>query len=162
MRQFQDSSDPLSALAGVLRHRPKHPALRPQRQALARRVKATKEGAALDTGLPQVRITDATSHPLGIGVFDKNHAERVITLIPACTPLPRERRGRFPSASDHMTAPRVGAACNPHLTDYNICPIVSDHWYQVKIVCDSSKVGGIPGSIYVDDQGLAADHAGEA
>ena len=47
------------------------------------------------------------------------------------------------------------------LTDYDKCPIVSDHWYKVKIVWDFSKTGGIPCDIFVDDQGTAGDDAGE-
>ncbi len=41
----------------------------------------------------------------------------------------------------------------PLLTDYDTCPIVANHWYQVKVVWDASKTGGIPGDIFVDDQG---------
>ncbi len=54
-----------------------------------------------------------------------------------------------------------GATWKPVLTNYNICPIVSDHWYQMKIMWDSDKVVGIPGIIYVDDQGLTGDNTGE-
>ena len=45
------------------------------------------------------------------------------------------------------------------LSDYTTCPIVSDHWYQVKVVWDTNKPGGtpgqpfVPGEIYIDDQG---------
>ena len=38
-----------SALAGVLRHQPKHPALRSVRKALARRARENKEGKASGT-----------------------------------------------------------------------------------------------------------------
>jgi hypothetical protein len=54
------------------------------------------------------------------------------------------------------------------LTDYDICPIVSDHWYEVKAVWDSDKPGGTPGQffvpadIYVDDKGVSGDDSGEA
>ncbi len=54
-----------------------------------------------------------------------------------------------------------GAAWKPVLTDYEFCPIVADHWYQVKIEWDSGKAVGIPGDIYVDDQGLNGDNLGE-
>ncbi|MEW6746809.1 MAG: hypothetical protein AB1486_29055 [Planctomycetota bacterium] len=47
------------------------------------------------------------------------------------------------------------------LTDYANCPIVAGHWYQVKIVWNSAKVGGIPCDIYVDDQGTDGNGAGE-
>ncbi len=46
-------------------------------------------------------------------------------------------------------------------TDYTACPIVSDHWYQVKVVWNSAKTGGIPGDIFVDDQGTDGLGAGE-
>ncbi len=151
-----------AALAGVLRHRPKHPALVSHRQALAKRARQTaaqpsaslaellaqapplgdesndatalvgrltgpeprtmevRGGAAEndlrpeageDTpvlgGLPPVRITDATTHPLGIVVLDKDLNERVVNLIPPSTPVPCEKRGRFAYAYDNMTAVRV-------------------------------------------------------
>ena len=52
-----------------------------------------------------------------------------------------------------------GKVWKPVLTDYNTCPIVSDHWYEVKAVWNSGKPGGttgqffVPADIYVDDQG---------
>ncbi len=46
-------------------------------------------------------------------------------------------------------------------TDYNSCPIVSDHWYETKIVWNSAKTGGIPGDIFVDDQGTDGNDADE-
>lgn len=137
-----------AALAGVLRHRPSHPALVPHRQALARRARDSRSGrsnapstsgtdrtdpttpdlrggvfdstpslppaappgrdAALDyVGLPPVKITDVTSHPLGMVVLDRDLKERVVVLIPEATPLPCERKGRFAYAYDNMTAVRV-------------------------------------------------------
>ncbi len=123
-----------AALAGVLRHRPKHPALLAHRQALARRArerKKNKKAAARprvvespadaaasqggDTatqtepppGLPQVEVTDVTTHPLGVVVLDKDLRERVIQLIPTATAVPCEKRGRFAYAYDNMTAVRV-------------------------------------------------------
>lgn len=119
-----------AALAGVLRHRPNHPALVPHRQALARRARgankpSTPELPAADPttpdplaagqisqhgemmGLPKVNITDVTSHPLGIVVLDKSLNERVVTLIPEATAVPCEKRGRFAYAYDNMTAVRV-------------------------------------------------------
>jgi hypothetical protein len=45
------------------------------------------------------------------------------------------------------------------LSDYDACPIVSDHWYQVKVEWNSNKAGGTPGQffvpadIHIDDQG---------
>ncbi|MEC8422403.1 MAG: Hsp70 family protein, partial [Myxococcota bacterium] len=64
--------------------------------------------AALDyVGLPPVRITDVTSHPLGMVVLDRDLKERVVALIPEATPLPCERKGRFAYAYDNMTAVRV-------------------------------------------------------
>jgi len=55
-----------------------------------------------------------------------------------------------------------GSAWKPVLTDYDNFPIVSDHWYQVKIVWDSDKaVGNIPCDIFVDDQGTNGLGSGE-
>ena len=58
-------------------------------------------------GLPPVKITDVTTHPLGIVVLDKNHNERVVAVIPEATALPTEKRSRFAYAYDNMTAVRV-------------------------------------------------------
>ena len=129
-----------ASLAGVLRHRPDHPALVSHRQALARRARDTSEGRAPQArtqarpdptspelpgqgvvgpnptapaetaprvGLPPVQVTDATSHPLGIVVLDRNHQERVVALIPKGTAVPCEKKGRFAYAYDNMTAVRV-------------------------------------------------------
>ncbi|HCH66381.1 MAG: hypothetical protein CL927_01700 [Deltaproteobacteria bacterium] len=163
-----------ASLAGVLRHRPDHPALLLHRQDLARRARANRQrpstampsaspqdpaasrsspayperaqaprapegrfggpgpaGSGLRQpaanassppamhrlpddpqtagylGLPPVRITDATSHPLGIIVLNRHHQERVYTLIPEATPVPCEKSGRFAYAYDNMTAIRV-------------------------------------------------------
>jgi len=134
-----------AALAGVLRHRPDHPALVPHRQALARRARDPEKadsmqppmrslqpdpttpslGGVVDPsapsaapssitpegmgyiGLPPVKITDVTSHPLGIVVLDRNLNERVVALIPEATPLPCEKKSRFAYAYDNMTAVRV-------------------------------------------------------
>ncbi len=68
-----------------------------------------------------------------------------------------------------------GANWKPVLTNYsgakngleNDCPIVSDHWYQVKAVWNTNKPGGTtgqpftPADIYVDDQGTDGNGAGE-
>jgi len=48
------------------------------------------------------------------------------------------------------------------LTDYDACPIVSNHWYTVRVVWNSAKEGGIPADIYVDDQGSGGLDADEA
>jgi len=69
----------------------------------------------------------------------------------------------------------AGNAWKPVLTNYtgaatgaeNDCPIVSDHWYQVKAVWNTNKPGGTPGSffnpaeIWVDDQGTDGLDTGE-
>ncbi|MFM2244172.1 MAG: hypothetical protein RL071_246 [Pseudomonadota bacterium] len=113
-----------AALAGVLRHRPDHPAMANQRQALARRARdggrepsPTGPGAAPAEappaepagfiGLPPVKVTDVTSHPLGMIVLDRNMNERIYPLIPEATPVPCEKAGRFAYAYDGMTAVRV-------------------------------------------------------
>ena len=66
-----------------------------------------------------------------------------------------------------------GTAWKPVLTEYDSdgsctdasdcdrCPIVSDHWYLVKVVWDSNATGHIPGYIYVDDQGTDGLGTGE-
>jgi molecular chaperone DnaK len=59
------------------------------------------------TGLPDVTIEDATTHPLGIIALDRNREERVVELIPEGTRLPHERRMRFAYAYENMTAVRV-------------------------------------------------------
>lgn len=47
------------------------------------------------------------------------------------------------------------------------CPMISDHWYQVKAVWNTDEPGGAPGQpfvparIYLDDQGPNGDNAGE-
>lgn len=62
---------------------------------------------AAEEGLATVEIEDATTHPLGIIVLDRNREERVVELIPEGTPLPYEFRGRFAYAYENMTAVRV-------------------------------------------------------
>ncbi|MFQ6112875.1 MAG: hypothetical protein ACE5NG_02170 [bacterium] len=54
-----------------------------------------------------------------------------------------------------------GKVWKPVLTDYDAFPIVSDHWYKVKVVGNSGKTGGIPGDIFVDDEGTDGNRAGE-
>jgi hypothetical protein len=60
-----------------------------------------------------------------------------------------------------------GNAWKPVLTNYTTCPIVSDHWYQVRTVWNSTKPGGVPGQffvpadIWIDDQGTDGSGAGE-
>ncbi len=56
----------------------------------------------------------------------------------------------------------------PVLSDYDLCPITNDRWYQVKVVWDTNKIGGIPGQffvpadIFIDDQGPNGDDVGES
>ncbi|MBI5117515.1 hypothetical protein HZA56_13650 [Candidatus Poribacteria bacterium] len=54
-----------------------------------------------------------------------------------------------------------GDAWKPVLTDYNACPIVSNHWYRVRLVWNSAKASGIPADIYVDDQGTDGNDTGQ-
>jgi len=58
--------------------------------------------------------------------------------------------------------PHGGNAWKVALTDYAACPIVNDKWYKVKAVWNSGVVGGIPASIYVDDQGANGDDVGQS
>jgi molecular chaperone DnaK len=108
-----------AALIGVLRHRPEHPAMSGERRALARRARTGAPGNPTSVAeaptapelavpaIPPVRVTDVTSHPLGIIVLDRNLVEQVFSLIPEATPVPCEKRGRFAYAFDGMTAIRV-------------------------------------------------------
>ena len=57
--------------------------------------------------LPNVEIRDATTHPLGIIVLDRQRQERVVELVPEGTRLPHMVRGRFAYAYENMTAVRV-------------------------------------------------------
>lgn len=57
---------------------------------------------------------------------------------------------------------RGGNGWKPVLTDYDACPIVSDHWYRVRVTWDSARPGGIPAQIFVDDQGTLADDTDES
>lgn len=54
-----------------------------------------------------------------------------------------------------------GNTWKPVMTNYSSYPIVSDHWYKVKLVWNSSITGGIPGSIFVDDQGTDGNGVSE-
>lgn len=54
-----------------------------------------------------------------------------------------------------------GNTWKPVMTDYAAYPIVSDHWYRVKVLWNSGKTGGIPGDIFVDDQGTDGNDTGE-
>ena len=107
-------------LAGVLRHQPKHPALKSVRQALKDR--ATKQKTAAKTAdgapediedeptdhsIPAVEIQDACTHPLGVIALDADLNEMVVTLIDQATPVPCECKGRFAYAYDDMTAVQV-------------------------------------------------------
>ena len=106
-----------AALTAVLRHRPDHPALRTYRQAIAQRARQTLRGKPMPApkpralppaaGLPPIQINDVTTHPLGMIVLDRQHQERVLTLIDATTPVPCEKRKRLGYAYDNSTAVRV-------------------------------------------------------
>jgi len=54
-----------------------------------------------------------------------------------------------------------GDMWKPVLTNYTYYPIVANHWYKVKVVWNSGKIGGIPADIFVDDQGTDGNGAGE-
>ncbi len=110
-----------ASLVAVFRHQPGHPALASFRREVLSR--AGRDPADLSTelvqlddrylragaavGLPPMAIRDVNSHPLGVIVLDRADRERVVTLIPASSPLPCERRSRFAYAYDNMTAVRV-------------------------------------------------------
>ncbi|MCP4809732.1 MAG: Hsp70 family protein [Proteobacteria bacterium] len=118
-----------ASLAGVFRHQPDHPALKAHRASIARakarsrtmpptRLELDKpatptrkaEPPALPPppqGLQHLKVTDASSHAMGIVVLDAKHNERVVNLIPETSALPVEKRGRFAYAYDNMTAVRV-------------------------------------------------------
>jgi len=124
-----------AALAGVLRHRPKHPALIAQRALLTARARNTRPTDSSETDtlpasaprpttaapsptaqeeptvearpLPVASITDVTTHPLGVIVLDRDLREVVVPLIDEATQLPCEKKGRFAYAYDGMTGVRV-------------------------------------------------------
>ena len=115
-----------ATLAGVLRHQPKHPALKSVRQALKERAAAKKASppepksspetdsslpAAPEppppAGIPDVNIEDACTHPLGVIALDESLNEMVVMLIDKATPVPAECSGRFAYAYDGMTAVQV-------------------------------------------------------
>lgn len=120
-----------AALAGVFRHQADHPALKAHRASIARAKARSRtmpptrlelkpdERAALkkaatppappppSPGLQRLKVTDASSHAMGIVVLDAKHNERVVNLIPETSALPVEKRGRFAYAYDNMTAVRV-------------------------------------------------------
>ncbi len=101
-------------LAGVLRHQPKHPALKSVRQALKDRARAKKDSKQSPTepppppaGIPEVEIQDSCTHPLGVVALDGDLNEMIVTLIEKSTPVPCECQGRFAYAYDGMTAVQV-------------------------------------------------------
>ncbi|MEC8191550.1 MAG: Hsp70 family protein [Myxococcota bacterium] len=109
-------------LAGVLRHQPKHPALKSVRQALKERAKGkapkppepppdATEAATVSPppppGIPNVDIQDSCTHPLGVVALDADLNEMIVTLIDKSTPVPCECQGRFAYAYDGMTAVQV-------------------------------------------------------
>jgi molecular chaperone DnaK len=98
-------------LAGVLRHQPKHPALKSVRQALKDRASGKKKPlpaeAPAKESIPSVEIQDACTHPLGVIALDGELNEMIVTIIDKATPVPAERKGRFAYAYDGMTAVQV-------------------------------------------------------
>ncbi len=60
-----------------------------------------------------------------------------------------------------------GNLWKPVLTDYSAFPIVSDHWYRIKVVWNSDKSGGIANQpyvqadIFIDDEGTDGLGTGE-
>ncbi len=65
------------------------------------------EDELTDPGIPAVEIQDASTHPLGVIALGADLDQMVVVLIPAATPIPCERRGRFAYAYDGMTAVQV-------------------------------------------------------
>jgi len=99
-------------LAGVLRHQPKHPALKSVRQALKDRAKGkstptTPKAEPQPKSIPKVEIQDACTHPLGVIALDSDLNEMIVTIIDKATPVPAESHGRFAYAYDGMTAVQV-------------------------------------------------------
>lgn len=87
-----------AAYAAVLRHRPDHPAVSVLRARMAGRP------AAIDA---PIRVVDASTHTLGVVVFDAQGRECIKAIVPAATPLPCEHRARLAYAHDGMTSVRV-------------------------------------------------------
>jgi hypothetical protein len=73
------------------------------------------EGELTDPGIPAVEIRDASTHPLGVIALGDALVPKVVTMIPAATPIPCERRARFAYAFDDMTAVQV-EVCEGHGT----------------------------------------------
>jgi molecular chaperone DnaK len=110
-----------TAIAGVLRHRPDHPGLRPQplvvappraaQRTLPPEAAQAPRGAVLglaDGGhVAPLQFAEVCTQSLGIVVLDRERRERVIQLIPEGSTLPVRFRGRFAYAYDNMTAVRV-------------------------------------------------------
>ena len=109
-------------LAGVLRHQPKHPALKSVRAALKDQARARKNKAAATAAppasetpapepevrsIPQVEIQDTCTHPLGVVALDSDLNEMIVMIIDKSTPVPAECHGRFAYAYDGMTAVQV-------------------------------------------------------
>jgi molecular chaperone DnaK len=96
-------------LAGVLRHQPKHPALKSVRAALKAQARAKKnpKDKPKKEFIPKVEIQDACTHPLGVIALDADLNEMVVTIIEKATPVPAECHGRFAYAYDGMTAVQV-------------------------------------------------------
>jgi len=74
-----------------------------------------EEEEKTDPGIPAVEIKDASTHPLGVIALGEDLEQLVVTLIPAATEIPCERRGRFAYAYDGMTAVQV-EICEGHGT----------------------------------------------
>jgi molecular chaperone DnaK len=110
-----------TAIAGVLRHRPDHPGLRPQPAIAAtpqeRDAPPADPGSAAPRGavlgladgghVTALQIAEVCTQSLGIVVLDRERRELVVQLIPEGSKLPVRFRGRFAYAYDNMTAVRV-------------------------------------------------------
>jgi len=70
----------------------------------AKLLEPASEDPGPGTVRPQRRVIDVTAHDLGLVVLDSQLQERILTLIPAATAVPAEKRGRFATAFDNMTA----------------------------------------------------------
>lgn len=53
-----------------------------------------------------------------------------------------------------------GVAWKPIMTEYTTHPIVSDHFYRIKVIWNSFKIG-IPVNIFIDDEGTDGNGLGE-
>ncbi len=125
-----------AALAGVLRHRPDHPALVPHRQALARRAKDTTEGRA-STEAPGADPT-APSLP-GAGVISQPGAHAAHKPAPLAAPSPAAAED--PVHMGYIGLPPVQVV---DATSHPLGIVVLDRAHKERVVTLIPKATAVP------------------